>query len=290
MQKEFNLREKRGLGQSVSDTFDYFKIHFKPLMKIVLFVAGPIFLVASILMGLFYFNLGNQMLAKDMNFYSSASTAIISAAEIFIGLLLFGVGAVVLNGLVVEYMKLSLTRQKQDIALKDVTDALKKRFGYYLLSTFLIILFIFIGAFIFIIPAIYLSIVFSLYFPIMAIENKNTGDALGRCFSLMGGFWWKSIILFSLMGLIQSAFSYTVSIPFIAYSFTDALSNTDVTQMAGNLYVSMAIYMPVLFLANSLSYTLSAVAAGVNYFSIVEHKEEVGLKERIEAIGGENEE
>ena len=51
----------------------------------------------------------------------------------------------------------------------------------------------------------------------------------------------------------------------------------------------MAFTTPITMVISALAYSLSSIAAGINYFSIVEEKEEVGLKEKIESIDEEPE-
>lgn len=275
MQREINLRQKRDFGQLISHTFDYLKLHFIPLMKLLLLTAGPLFILAAFLVGGFYSNMLQVVQTAD------ETQLMNSMQRLFGGFLFYFIAFVLLKGLIVEYMNLSLYKPKKEIKLNDVFNAFWKNIGRYLLATLLIALVAFAAMLAFILPAIWVSIVFSLFFFIIGVENKGVGDAFQKSFQLMKGFWWRTFGLVIVIGMIQSAFTYAVTIPIyivMGISKFSSLSGGDavesISQIAGSI-------VPVSMFISGIAYSISIIASGINYFSIVEAKEEVGLKARL---------
>ena len=277
------LRKKRYFGDLISDSFNYLRHHFKPLFRILLSVAIPVILLGSIFIGLFYSNI-----FQGMNMYDPAQTPD-NLVQFFFGFLIYGVGAVLLHGSVVEYMRVSLKKPKNEIVFNEVVAGVKKNFGKYLVSSIIMFSLILAGAFLCFIPAIWLSVVFSLYFFIISIEQKDVGESFSRCFSLMKNFWWRSFGLFILMSIIQTFLVYAVSMPISLLSFFIGFSSSDISEVSRSTGNIMAFTTPITMVISALAYSLSSIAAGINYFSIVEEKEEVGLKEKIESIDEEPE-
>ena len=271
------LRKKREFGDLISDSFNYLREHFKPLFRILLSVPVPVILLGAIFIGLFYSNFFQTMTMYDPDELTG------NLIQFFIGFLFYGIGSVLLHATVVEYMKASLNKTKNEITFNEVVDGLKKNFGRYLLSAIIIFTLTFVGAMLCFIPGIWLSVVFSLYFFIIAIEGKDTGEAFNRSFSLIRNFWWRSFGLFILIGIIQTFLVYAVSLPISLLTGFITFSSENTTEMTQATQNMMAYTTPITMVISSLVYSLVSIAAGINYFSIVEEKEEVGLKERIES-------
>jgi hypothetical protein len=186
-------------------------------------------------------------------------------------------------------MKASLNKTKNEITFNEVFEGLKKNFGRYLLSAIIIVILTTVGAMLCFVPGIWLSVVFSLYFFIIAIEEKNTGEAFNRSFSLIRNFWWRSFGLFILIGIIQTFLVYAVSLPISLLTGFITFSSENTTEMTQATQNMLAFTTPITMVISSLVYSLVSIAAGINYFSIVEEKEEVGLKERIESTDTDEE-
>ncbi|NOQ25024.1 MAG: hypothetical protein GQ564_06635 [Bacteroidales bacterium] len=284
MLSEINLRQKRGLGNIISDSFNYLRFHFKSLFKILLFVCGPILLLGGILLGISYSNL-----FKNMDFNSAASPITSGfGLGLLISFVIIGLGVLALNGIITEYMKVSLIKSRTEITFNDVISGFKQRFWKYFLAMIIVVIILFVSMFFFILPMIWLGIVFSLIFFIIGVENTGSFESIGRCFKLVKGYWWRTFGLHFLMGLIQTGLTYAFILPVYIIGAALMFSSEDPMLLAENLPIVMMIFMPFIILIGSLSYSLSSIASGINYFSIVEVKEEIGLKERIEKIETEN--
>lgn len=284
MLSEINLRQQRGLGKTISDSFNFLRFHFKPLYKIILAISGPILLLGGILLGLAYSNL-----FKNIDYTSSSAPNTGGFGfNMMIAFFIIGLGSMALYGIITEYMRETLTKSKSEITFNDVFDGFKSRFWKYLLAAVIVLIILFVSVFIFVLPMIWLSIVFSLVLFIIGVENLNSFDAIGRSFSLIRGYWWRTFGLYFLMGFIQMGITYALILPIYIVSFALMFTSKDPMMVANKMPTIMMFMMPFFIIVSSLSYSLSGIASGINYFSIVEAKEEIGLKERIEKIESEN--
>jgi hypothetical protein len=132
---------------------------------------------------------------------------------------------------------------------------------------------------VFLIPIVYFLTVFSLFFPIVIVENANFGYAFGRSFKLIRGKWWNTFGVIIVTAIMVYAGYLLIIIPF------SIASGGMITFFSYNLSVPMIIlYTALISLAQVLS-ILPLSANAVTYFSYVEDKDGAGLFERIDSIG-----
>lgn len=282
MQNEFTLRQKRGIGETISDSFSYFKFHFKPIMKAVLILPLPIMMVGAIFIGIFYGQFFETMMQNMDQFDPTPDLG--NTIFLFIGGLFLAMGGVVFQATIVEYMKLSLILNKSEIQISDIINGMKKRIGYYIAGSILIYIILVVSMFLLILPFILLLVVFSVYYFTIAIDDKDPGSAIGRSFEIIWGNWWKSFIIYFIMNIIMVLITYALYLPFSLLTIFGGFSSDDPAMLQENLGLFMSIFMPIMVILSSLTSTLLFISIGINYFSLVEEKEEVGLKERIEAV------
>lgn len=283
MQTEFNLRQKRRAGHIINDTFTYFRLHFKPLMKSILTIAGPFIILGSIFFGFFYYQIFTLTAAQT-------TPSPFMAFYILLALVLLFIGMVLQHGVVAGYMNISLTTQKKDICLKDIRKHVKQRFFTYFFGIVLIYIIVFISMLFLFIPSIFFLVALSLFFFAVSVENKGIGSAISRSMSLINGHWWKSFGTYFLMNMIVSTIISLIYLPMMLLS---GLNNAIIIGEGGAPDLTLikfiaSIGMPLILIISSLASTVLLVTLGINYFSIVEEKEEIGLKEQIESLETEN--
>jgi len=278
MQNEFTLRKKRGLGDIISDSFSYYKTHIVQLMKALLIIPTPIIVVGSIFFGFYY----GEFLAAA--FQQNESAIIGNMALLFIGVFVLGLGYLMLHVVVVEYLNISTKVAKEDITFGMIVKALKKNFLYYILGTIIIMIIIGLGSLIFILPGIFLYVVFSVYYYPIAVEGKDPIEAVKRSFQIIWGRWWHSFGLLILMSIIVSLIVYALTFPINLISGFSDFSNTNPEELQEKLQLFATVYFPIQMIFSSLFSSLLLVSIGINYYSIVEEQDEVGLKERISSI------
>ena len=281
MQAEIRLRKKRGFGDIISTSFDYLKVHWKKLLKYVILTILPIYV------------LGGFVMASGSTSFAGINTGTVDTVGIILriygGLFIIMGGFVMMTWMVVEYMRLSLKLNKEEITYRKVMGGLKKSLGYYILGSILVGIITSVSFMFFFIPAIYFGVVFSIFFFALGVERIDPGAAISRSFELIRGHWWYTFLLFFPVGIIQAAIAYSLHIPFHALLFAQTYFGFETGEFNTGLAIIMAISGAAGAIIGSITQIYPVIACGVNYFSLVEYREELGLKERIEAITVENE-
>lgn len=309
------FQQTRDFSRKMNASFEFIKQNFKPLMKALLFIAGPPVLVGSILMGTFYSRFltmtmqmgadpGNTDLAESY-FGSAAFWLEITGAIIF----LF-VGTAVTVATVVCYMSEYNDSKTNKISVDVVWSRVKKKLmmyigtmilyslGLLLLYVLLIIpvtLFAAITPFLIVFAVIgmiclivYVAITFSLVFIIRGYEPVGFFAAVSRAFYLIKGKWWSTFGLLFVMGLIQSMVSSVFFVPWYINIIISSLHSLETNTFQEPSAISQLInniFLILYFLSSFLLYALPLIALNFQYFNLVEMKEARGLLSKIDTIG-----
>jgi hypothetical protein len=287
------FRKKRDFGEILNVSFTFIRQHFHPIFKNLLFIAGPFVLVGSVLPGLLLYPLmGNT----QENAFSQ-----IDFTNIIVNILSFIVGSVMAIGTVYEYMLLYEKHPDAKITTSQIWKALRKDFFNILFTCISLTVisvgilgligylsFMMLGAisafFITLIASVYLIVILSIYLIVRLCEKENVVASVLRCFKLIEGKWWQTFALLFICYIVQTALVSLVLIPFSFAGTTENLLSNSASTMTSNL-VFIALAGIVLILATTLSFCLTLVVTGFQYFSLVEEKDAVGLLQRIKNLG-----
>jgi hypothetical protein len=272
MDDKFELYELRNFSSKFNYAADFLRQNAKPLGKSILYILGPFYLLLNIFI---------LFLAIDIN--KGMSTGLM----FFVSLTMFFVGTLVLKSIVFSYMKIFFEDPYEPIEVKTVWKVSRK-YILSMLGAFLVTkLLVSISFFFFIIPAIYVGVVFSIIYPIVVFEDKGFVDALTRCFELMKEKWWSTwgiqlvfvpvVTLFfigfvragfSLYGIIQTAFSFNL--------------------LFEELYIFwFTLIFFIIFFVLYAIYSYMYVVLAFQYGYLVERKESTGIISKINNIGNE---
>ncbi|UKJ08172.1 hypothetical protein [Solitalea lacus] len=282
MQHKINLREERDFGQKINAVFTFLQQNFKPLFKSLLFIAGPVALLAGICMGIYQSRIMN--IASDSSLISPTSPLreIFSPAYIS-GLVLILLSFVLVYLVVFSYLKEYLIDKNQEITTDLIWKNVKEKLFTSIITMIVVGIIIVIGCIVLVIPGIYLSVPLQLALIIIMIENAGISNSINRCFYLTSGKWWSTFGLIFIMLIIQSVLSLVFQIPsyvvMLSKLFHLGASSTDsvdIFMILGTIFSSVG---------SVLLYSLSALAIAFQYFNLVERKDGVGLLEEVEQIG-----
>jgi len=284
--QKINLREKRDFGEIINTTFAFLKQNFKPLFKGVLFIGGPAILIGFIFSGSAIHGL------TDFGEHPDSDVAPGAFWKLGLGYFFLIVGMVFFYAVVLNYFKLYLDSddENQEITVTQLWQATKAKILSLIGLSFLVMIMITIGMFLFIIPGIYLAFALSFTGVVLVIEDKGVFDSIARSFTVIGGHWWSTFGLLFVVSIITSVVSYAFLIPLYIILGIFGLSNAQ--DPASNLdtiisvyQIIMLIYMPLYYLVVVMLTSVSISALVLKYFSIVEEKESVGTMQEIENLG-----
>lgn len=286
--KRIEFRQERDFGQLISASFEFIKVEFKMLMRLLFYIAGPM-LVFSLLISI-------PSSIKTMTIiYGGSLVNDPNPAQLF-GSFGWSVFASIFQGFAVllffvsvyEYIRL-YEEGTTEITVKDVWEKVKKNFWMYFGAGIIVSIMVGAGIIFLLIPGIYLAVAVSFTFMVITMERVDAGRAIGRSFDIIKGNWWSTFGYYLVNIIIQALIVYTVALPLILLNttFLAGYFATGAESLPFWYYIVftlLTIVSTIITVAGSL---IMYVAISFKYFSLVEEKEQIGLKRQIEKMGGE---
>ena len=315
MEKEkIEFRKRREFGEKLNSVFDFIRQEFRPLMKGLIYIAGPVIAIAS-LIGAYF-----QRWSLSMMDFSFEDPDVFFSDDLWtsvVGLMIFSLTAYVFIFAVVnEYVKEYIKAGNTSIEVKQLWSSVKENLGNYALSVIVygiltfgffffsallisllaslggafVMMFIFIGFFILIFML--LAVIYLL--PIVYnSESEGIFSTIGRTVELLRGKWLSTIGLLIVVAIIVSVASIILAVPsymITGMSFLQGMQFDTVSSMSFTQSLSYGIAN---FIASAGNYLLSIIpmlALIFQYYNLVERRDASGLMQRIDQMGsGEDE-
>lgn len=285
MEKTFEFRQIRDLGAVISHSFDFIKLEYKRLGKALLVYVLPFLVVTGIIQVLvqrsFY---GNYMQTLEGGTDPLAS---FKSGTIFITYLLQAINYTILSSVVLLFLFLH-QKKDADFKIEEIWPSLFK-VGLKLFFAMIVIAIICtMATAFFIIPGIYLGIVFSLVGPVIVFEETGLGTAINRSFQLIKDNWWKTFGILIIGIFIYYIFTVVISLPLIifgAFKTFSAISEQTTPDLFNTGYL---ISNTIISIIQTLGYSLLIIFISIQYFSLLELKERPTLQEKVDKLASEN--
>ncbi|MNR22336.1 hypothetical protein D3C85_1392840 [compost metagenome] len=130
------------------------------------------------------------------------------------------------------------------------------------------------------VPGIYVTPAFSIFYAIMVLENADFGTSFGRAFALVKQNWWVTFATLLVVWIITGVCMMIVYMPSYILMMITAFSGKGLQVLKGyQIFTSISQYVAQIFMIIPL------VATAFIYFNLVERKESQGLMSRIEGFG-----
>ena len=275
---QMNLFEQRDFGDKINATFNYVGQQFRSLGPALLYIVGPVAIVAGIASGIYQSNFLEMRQSGNQSPFD-ALTKLFGPAYFL--LMVFSMLANLLVGLTTySHMKLYHQTSGGSASVAEVWAEVQRHIGKALLfllgSTFVII----VGTILFVIPGIYVAIVLSLGMAVIVFEDADFMTTWNRCFQLIREKWWSTFGVIVVMAIVVSIINLVFSIPAI------------IVQSLTSMKVAPDMPSFVVILTNALStigatllYSLLYLGLGFQYTNLVERQEGTGLASAIDSIG-----
>jgi hypothetical protein len=271
---KLELRKIRPFGENISDTFQFIRLHFGSLIRNYFAICGIFILIVAI---------GAALMGHDfsrlINFYSL--TGLPPTGSHFLKQVIFfgvvpGWIALVAVGVMVNSYMLCYDSQPGIPAVPAVWKVFRKYYLRVLFSSFPVT-FLILGGMIFcIVPGIYLSVVLTNYICITVIEDVSLGTMFNRCFTLIRNNLWSSLAIYLIIYLIAGLVEL---IPF------GILAATMLMLSARDHPVIAGLMLSALSILRLLFYVIPMIAVALNYFTLTERVNGLGLIRRNRAAG-----
>lgn len=290
-QPQLEFYKKRQFGEKLNATFTFIRENAWPYLKVQFMIAGPILLIANILVNQFAFSMFDFNGEVSANFF-------IDMFQMYGLLLLIGlVGTTIMPAVTYGYMTAYKSLAPTDISVANVTKGFASRFFNILGLNILTYIVVGIAMIFLILPGIFVAIVLSLGAAIIVFENSNPIDAFGRAFTLIKGKWWSTfglLVVISIIGYIINFFfglPRSIVLGIDLFTSLDATGGIEGAEMENSTNQVLNVVFSVFETFGSiLSYSLIYMALAFQYFNLVERTESRGLLTKIEQMDSTGEE
>jgi hypothetical protein len=294
------FRKVRDFGEVLNASFFFIRLHVKPLLLNLLFLAGPFILVGSVLPGLLVIPWISTF--TDMPDGAAEGFSLSLFMSMLVNFLSFIVGSVMVAGTVYEYMLLYMQRSNGLVQSGEVWKAVRKDFFRILgtltgLTIVAVSGFTIIGSLTFLILGpvagmlamlalgIFLTVSLSLVLIIRLYERCSLIKAIQRSYELTRTNWWQTFGLFVICYVVQSTLVWLVIMPFYLFLVSQQLFSNDSASMMASSLILATITGVLFILAVMVSFCMTLVVSAFQYFNLSERKDAGGLLAKIRSMG-----
>lgn len=298
-QQKIEFQRYRDFGQIINATFEFIKLNFLPLLKSLIFIAGPFLLITGILTGFYQKSIFSLYNITSFTQMGVVFLLLMISAFLTIQMMIVSV---------YSFLLIYLSRSEMlPIQIEEVWDGVKQNFFKILGLTltisallgiailiFALIIGLMIGAsnnpflillffIIFFIPIMFFSVKISLVYMIALYEKKGIWQSIQRSFYLTQNKWWFTLGLIIVLGIIEGLMGFVFQIPQYIVMFVTMFNSMDGSGVDGVMEM-VIMFTSILSMFQYILYTITIIALAFHYFSLVEQKEAKGLLEKIESI------
>lgn len=292
--QESDFRQLRDFGQKFSATFEFIGAHWRGLGRALLYIVLPAALLQGLVAGL----LNRQMLASGLLGAQSHETSGKLAQQLALfnsmrespyywvstvmGAIFVTVLVLTVYGYVLRCLRPHATNEP--IGVGEVWDVVRDQFLSSFLSYFGLIILIIIATLFFLLPGIYMSVAFALFYVVKVVEGTGFGATSSRCLRLTRGKWWSTFGLLFVMSMVLGLLGAVMG-GFLsgAVLLGSALGLYHPADSSVGLFTVMAsVFGGLLYL---LIYPPLLIALAFQYFNLVERQDGVGLHNLVHQLG-----
>ncbi len=283
MKEHIEFRKIREFEGIISGTLLFIKQNIKPLLKTFFSLCGIFILgglISNIFMQLHMTNVRENIQAGN---YDGFGVWSYMASWRYLLVIVFSVlNYTAIYTAVLSFIALYIAKGNVAPTVEEVWSYFKYYFFRVMWSCILIYVLWIISAMACLIPGVFVTPAFSIFFAIMILENADFGTAFGRAFALVKQNWWVTFATLLVVGIITSIFMTVVYAPAYILMMISSFSGGDLQILRGyQIFTSISQSLSQVFMI------IPMVSMALIYANLAERKESQGLLSRIEAFGNE---
>ncbi|MBN8835895.1 MAG: hypothetical protein J0I09_01410 [Sphingobacteriia bacterium] len=289
-QQKIELRKIRDFGENISDSLQFIRQEFKPLLTCFIAFAGIFLLAYGIYNGLYQSHFWRAFLHQTsadtsesfqrFNRDSFAKNLLLNYIVLFFFVTL---NYTAMSMSIASYFKVYDIKQNGPPTLEEVWQYFKKYFLKAYLYALILSLLVILGCLFCLLPGIYFWVILAPFNMVLVMEDFSFSAAFNKCFRMIKDNFWQSLGIYFIAYLIY-AFSGGI-IGLIIGAITGVgsyLTTKNVSQTAG-------LVSGILGVTSHLFYLVFFTCIGFNYFSLTEKTDAEGLMRKIENMGNDTE-
>ena len=210
-EKEIQFRKKREINDIFTDSFEFIRQEFKPILKLVGIYVFPFLLLYGLVLVYLQKNVISQF---D---FSNPDSLLENIGPIYLNMFLFSLFGLFVQSLLIatyySYIEVYIKKGKGNYTLSEITPHLFANGLLAIGASFVLFVLVMIGVVLCIIPGIYFANTYSLVFFILIFEKKGFGSAFSRSAMLIKTQWWNTLLINILGIIIIWTVGFIMSIP-----------------------------------------------------------------------------
>lgn len=311
MEEKIELHKIRDFSGVFSDAVKFIKRNFRGIGKSIVIIVAPVYTLATILVSLLSVRIIDAMNGVQNayspygNAYGRNMAALFLDPALWLSIFLYFSAFILAFSVIFAYTKLYSEKELHEtITPNDVWQYTWRRslkflgysivytimfiIGYFLLSLVLgliafipdigpvIVVLIFIALFI----GVYTF--FTVLVPVIYYEDEGIMESLSRTFSLLKGSFWQTLLINFVAYILVQAVVWFFYFVFMMLFMTGSIGieKFDIEMLKIIFIVFFALVPIALFFAYLFQYSINSF----NYFSLLEKRDHVGLKKKVNAI------
>ncbi|HEY6568524.1 MAG TPA: glycerophosphoryl diester phosphodiesterase membrane domain-containing protein [Actinomycetota bacterium] len=195
----------RGLGEILGAAFEIYKTNAAKLLTIVAVVVVPLTFVSAFLA---------YVVFKGSTTTTTIGDTTITVSDRSFGFFILGtIVTLAISVIISAMLQAAIMRGAAQATLGDPVDVdASYRWGFskigsVILISILVGLAVAVGFIFFILPGIFLAVMFAVAIPALVIENRRGTEAMGRSWNLVKGHFWHALVVILVAGLITGIVS-----------------------------------------------------------------------------------
>lgn len=272
------LRKSRDIGDIITDSFAYLRIHFKSLGKGLLFFSLPLIIISGILIGTGF---GTAM-AGNLDDPNAIGELANLGFQFIAGFFLLMLTFMFIIVIVFKHIQL-IDDGEETIEPSMLLEGFARNiFGVWGILVVISIVSM-IGFFLFIIPGIYVAFKLSLAPAIYVIEEEDFGTALSKSWQVTTDYWWFTFGTSFIMSIIMNVVSNAVIVPLYIVMMVVVFSTGEPNmELFGSFF---SVFYGIGMIAVGLLYCFPVISQALVYFNLEERKTGNSLSMKIDSLG-----
>ncbi|MEZ5103251.1 MAG: hypothetical protein R2757_02045 [Draconibacterium sp.] len=197
--KDISFQKKREVGDVITDSFEFLKQEYKPILNLITVYVLPFLLLYGAFQVYMQMNIINKIDLNDTEKLMS------NIGPFYTNIFLFSLFGLFVQSLLVgtyySYIEVYVKKGKGNFELSEVKSLLYSNGLLALAAGFTIYITVLIGVILCIVPGIYFANTFSLTAMIYIFEKKGIANAFTRSAFLTRNAWWNTFLL-NILGLV----------------------------------------------------------------------------------------
>lgn len=297
MENKLELLKPRTFNEVINDALVFIRMNINPLGKVIITLVLPLTILGSFFVSL---HTGPGFGTRSYNFVNDTHYSIT-----MFGYLILAVAGVIQKVAIIYLFESCENPETSAVASGEIFQGVRARFlrlfGFriliYFLIVFICIAVVLLGAlggsvllavFVIILGAggVYTLVVLSLSSFIYMREGIGIFDAFSRSAYLTKGHLWETFGIALVATLLALCASFIFCVPYYGLSFIKTLHQTSLEPgWANDIYFKKIFYV-FMNCGTGIIFAFPDIAIILQYYSLIEQKDGLGLYKQIEEIGG----